>query len=116
MGMCVAIKDVCLDVPRLRHLDLSMLPLQHIVVTSSNMIELNLSGCYALCDDDIKIHCPKLQSVDICGTNLNSKTFQQPSMDNHPNHNNSNNQQDAVTILQGGPIPLDWQKLMHSLQ
>ncbi len=112
MGMCVAIKDIYLNVPRLRNLDLSMLPLQQIVLTSSDMEVLNLSGCYALCNDDVKIHCPKLQSVDICGTNLDSKTFKQLLMGHHLN----NQKKKTVTILQGGPVPLDWQKLMHSLQ
>lgn len=100
IGICVALKEANINLQSIEYLDLSMLPLQNFILTATKLKNLNLSGCYNLTDSGMKLHCPSLDTVDICGTNLNSNIFQEQ-------HRNRN-----IFISEGGQPPLDWNELL----
>jgi len=79
ISVCAKLKEFSFDGTLLKELDLSLLPMSELKIVASSLQNLNLSGCSKLNDSGLELTCPKLQSLDICGTDLNSKYFQRIS-------------------------------------
>jgi hypothetical protein len=75
VGMCIKLEALYLDLDIILSLDLSMLAMKNLSISAPDALTLNISGCCKLVTME-RFHCPKLMELDICGTDLSSKTFE----------------------------------------
>jgi len=61
LDLCVALEGLILDVPAVRKLDLSMLPMNQLHIKARKLKKLNLNGCSLL--RDVQADCPRLQCL-----------------------------------------------------
>jgi hypothetical protein len=66
---CTCLHSVHIMTHCMTRLNLTMLPLRDLQVTSHSLRELRLAGCHALQTDACRIQCPMLTGLDLCGTN-----------------------------------------------
>lgn len=74
MGMCLTLQDLHLEIDAIKTLDLSMLTITDISIQSLMLETLILSGCCKLMSVR-HLSCPRLQELDICGTNVCPKSL-----------------------------------------
>ena len=76
VGMCVELKSVELNIPKVSRLDLCMLAITNLTIVSKELALLDLNGCQDLESNNMTLSCPKLTHANINlgpGSKLNRK-------------------------------------------
>jgi len=99
ISMCAKLDKFTFTGSSLTELNLSLLPMDELKLSAPSLKDLNLSGCFRLNDSGVECTCPALESLDICGTEINPKIFRRGRGDGAK----------KIDILIGGSA-LDWVK------